>query len=238
MAASAALSYPPGVTRLRSIAHGWHRHGALRFGALAAVGVLLAHDAIYAAGAALGASDAQFAVDGHRYWATFAILVMLVAGVSAGAGLAVLARLSRSLRGMPVVAGAQPGPGCRAELLRLWPRLFLAVTLAYALQENAEHLAAGEAMPGLWVLSAPAYPMAIPALVAVTGLLAAVGAWFRHRTAVLTRKLRAARLALALRHARREASSPRWRDVGWLSARRLLLARPDAERAPPVPSVA
>jgi hypothetical protein len=205
---------------------------------LAAVGVLLAHDAIYAAGAALGATDAQFAVTGHRYWATFGILVLLAGGVTAGAGLAALARLARSLRGLPAPLVTQRGPGYGAELLRLWPRLFLVVGLVFALQENVERLAAGQPMPGLWVLSAPGYPMAIPALVAVTGLLAAVGAWFRHREAILVRQLRAARLAFALRHSRREAPVPRWHDVGWLVARRLLLARPDAERAPPVLSAA
>jgi hypothetical protein len=205
---------------------------------LTAVGVLLAHDATYAAGAALGSTDTQFAIVGHRYWATFGVLVLLAAGVSAGAGVAALASLSRSLRGLPQAGGAQPGQHDGAEMLRLWPRLLLAVTLAYTLQENVEHLAGGEALPGLWVLSAPAYPMAIPALVAVTGLLAAVGAWFRRREATLVRRLRAARLALALGRARREAPAARWRDVGWLGARRLLLARPDAERAPPALSVA
>ncbi len=201
---------------------------------LTAVGVLLAHDAIYAAGAALGAVDGQFAVAGHRYWATFGILVLLAAGLTAGAGLAALARLGRSLRRLPTRRATHQGPAYGAELLRLWPRLFLGVTLVFVLQENVEHLAAGEPMPGLWVLSAPGYSMAIPTLVAVTGLVAAVGAWFRHREAVLVRQLRAARLALALLHARRRAAAPRWRGLGWLFARRLLLARPDAGRAPPV----
>jgi hypothetical protein len=205
---------------------------------LAAVGVLLAHDAIYAGGAALNATDAQFAVAGHQYWATFGILVLLAGAVTAGAGLAALARLTRSLHGMPAPLRTQQGQGYGAELLRLWPRLFLVVTLVFAVQENFEHLAAGEAMPGLWVLSAPGYPMAIPALLVVTGLLAAVGAWFRHREDVLVRKLRAARLAFALRHSRHEVPAPRWHDVGWLAARRLLLARPDAGRAPPARSPA
>jgi hypothetical protein len=203
---------------------------------LAAVGVLLAHDAIYAAGAALGASDAQFAVAGHRYWATFGMLVLLAGGVTAGAALAAIARLTRSLRGLPAAEVGQLGPGYGAELLRLWPRLFLAVTLVFALQENFEHLAAGEPIPGLWVLSGPDYPLAIPAIVAVTGLLSAVGAWFRHREQVLVRRLRAARLALALRDTRHDVPAPCWHDVGRLAARRLLLARPDAGRAPPLPS--
>lgn len=201
---------------------------------LTAVGVLLAHDAIYAAGAALGAGDGQLAVAGHRYWATFGILVLLAAGVTAGAGLAALARLRRALRRLPTPSGTGQRAGYAAGLLRLWPRLFLAVTLVFVLQENVEHLAAGEPLPGLWVLSAPGYPMAIPALVAVTGLLAAVGAWFRHREAALIRQLRAARLAFALLHARRRADTPRWHGLGWLFARRRLLARQDAGRAPPV----
>ncbi len=222
------------MPRHHSIARVRRRHGALRFGVLAALGVLLAHDVVSTAGAVLGTTDAHFATAGHRYFATFAILVLLTTGAAASAGLAALVRLARTLRGLPMPGSVAHGPGYGVELPRLWPRLFLVVTLVYALQENVEHVAAGGPMPGLSVLSAPASPLAIPALVAVTGLLAAVGAWFRHRAAVLVRRLRAARLALVLRHARRGAPAPRWHDGGWPFAPRLLLARPDAERAPPV----
>ncbi|MFN8631279.1 MAG: hypothetical protein U0838_13465 [Chloroflexota bacterium] len=205
--------------------------GLLRFGVLAALGMLLAHDAIFAAGAAIGANDAQFEVLGHRYWGTFAVLVVLAAAVTTAATIAGLARLNRAVRGLPAPAPTHRGPTYVAEVMRLWPRLLLVVTAAFFVQENVEHLAAGLPLPGLWALTAPGYPFAVPALLAVTGLLAAIGAWFRHREAILVGRLCAACSAYALRH--RHLAKPRWPDVGWLFTYRLLLARPDAGRAPP-----
>jgi hypothetical protein len=208
--------------------------GLLRFGVLAALGVLLAHDAIFAAGAAVGANDAQFDVLGHRYWGTFAVLVLLAAAVTTAAAIAGLARLNRALRGLPAPAPTHRGPSYLAAFTRLWPRLLLVVTAAFFVQENVEHLATGLPMPGLWVLAAPGYPFAIPALLAVTGLLAAIGAWFRHREAILVGRLCAACTTRVLRHL--TLAKPRWPDVGWLVTHRLLLARPDAGRAPPRPA--
>lgn len=192
---------------------------------------MLGHDAIFAAGAAVGANDAQFEVLGHRYWGTFAVLVLLATAVTAAGAIAALTRLNRALRGLPTPPVTHRGPTYLRELARLWPRLFLVVTAAFLLQENVEHLAAGMPMPGLWVLAAPAYPFAIPALLLVTGLLAAIGAWFRHREAILVGRLCAACVADALRH--RQVAKPRWPDLGWLAAHRLLLARLAAGRAPP-----
>ena len=145
-----AQSYPPSVSRPRWSLRVLWSHGGLRFAVLTAVCVLLAHDAVCAAGVALGAVDGQFADEGHRYLATFRILVLLAAGVTAGAGLAALARLGRSLRRLPTPSATQQGPGYGAELLRLWPRLFPVVAVVFVLQENVEHFAAGEPMPGLW----------------------------------------------------------------------------------------
>lgn len=209
-------------------------HGSLRFAALAVLGVLLAHDATFAADAAAGANDAQFAVLGHRYWASFTALAVLAAALLAATALTALARLSRAVSGCQVPTPATTGPSYRTELFRLWPRLLVVVTAAFVLQENVEHLATGLPLPGLWVLSAPGYPFAIPALLLVTGLLAALGAWFRRREAALLERLCAACAAIALRHPM--AAPLRRPDMGWLSAYRLLLARPDAGRAPPAAS--
>ena len=212
-----------------------HYRGGIRFAALVGVGVLTAHDVIYTAQAALDPSDLVFADAAHRYWTTFVVLALLAGGVVLAATLTGFLRLGRALRHLPPA----PGP-CRltvasykGELVRLWPRLLGTVGLAFIVQENIEHAAAGRALPGLWVLSGPEYPLAIPVLILVTGLLAAVGAWFRHRRDVLVGRLRAARTALALRTSAGHTPAVRWRLVGALVALSRILARTDAVRAPP-----
>ena len=201
------------------------------------MGVLIAHDAIYAAQYGLGgARDDALAAIAHQYWAGFATLTLLAVAVAIAASAAGLVRLSRALRGLPPTAAAAGATGYGRELARLWPRLFLAVTLAFLLQENAEHLATGQPLPGLWVLSGPQYPLAIPALAVVTGLLAAAGAWFRWRGDVLALRLRAARAAAHRRLAPRRAPASRWGLVAALVAHRWILLRLDAGRAPPAAS--
>jgi len=206
----------------------------LRFGALVALGMLIAHDAIFAAGHGLGAArEAALAATAHGYWPLFAAVV-LVAGIAlAGGATAGLLRLRRALRGLPGTADPDGLPGYGAELGHLWPRLMLAVTAGFVLQENIEHAAAGLKAPGLWVLSGPAYPLSIPVLAGVTLLLAAAGAWFRWRTLVLAGRLAAARAAI--RHAGAPDATPasRWGLVAALVAHGRMLLRSDAGRAPP-----
>jgi hypothetical protein len=120
------------------------------------------------------------------------------------------------------------------EVARLWPRLLLVVACAFLLQENAEHLAAGHGLPGLWALSAPGYPLAIPVLVVVTGLLAAVGGWLQWHRETLIRRLRASQSALARRRHLSRVPHRRWALVAAMVAHRWMLLRLDAERAPPV----
>ena len=209
--------------------------GAIRFTALVGVGVLTAHDVIYAGQAALGSSDLAFADAAHRYWTTFVVLALLAGGLALAATLTGILRLGRALRHLPPAHEPRrlPVASFTGELVRLWPRLLGTVGLAFLVQENVEHAAAGRSLPGLWVLSGPEYPLAIPVLVLVTGLLAAVGAWFRHRRDVLVGRLRAARAALALRTRAGHAPAVRWRLVGALVALSRILARTNAGRAPP-----
>jgi len=206
----------------------------LRFAALVVVGVLLVHDAVFAAQYGLGERrDAVLAATTHDYWPVFTALALLVGGLGLAAAATVLLRLHRALRRLPPVPRPAGTPGYAGELLRIWPRLFLAVTLAFALQENVEHLAAGRGLPGLWALSWPEYPLALPVIAAVTFLLAAAGAWLRWRTDVLAGRLAAARAVAPRRVDLRLAPAARWRLVAATLAHARILARRDAGRAPP-----
>jgi hypothetical protein len=209
--------------------------GTARYAALVAFGVLVAHDAVYTAQVAMGSTNAAVAEVTHRYWPSFVALAVLAAAVAASWTAVGFLRLRHALGNLPV---PPPAPSRTertylAELAHLWPRLLLGVGLAFLIQENVEHLVSGRHLPGLWVLSGPEYPLVIPVLTAVTGLLAAAGAWFRQRIAVMVRRLRAARIAFALRAHRRAHPSQRYRLVGAILAHRWILLRPDIGRAPP-----
>lgn len=212
----------------------------LRFLALAALGSLVAHDAIFAAQYGLGTvHDSVLAASGHGYWPAFVVLTLLAFGAGAGAAVRGVLHLRRLVRGLPAAPRPDDQPGYLAEVAHLWPRLLLVVALVFLAQENAEHLAAGQGLPGLWVLSAPGYPLAIPVLVAVTGLLAAIGGWLQWHRETLVRRLTAARAAAASRpRAVAHAPHGRWALLAALLAHRWILLRRDAERAPPAPSAA
>ncbi len=206
----------------------------LRFVALVAMGALVAHDAVFAAQYGFGDQrDAALAATAHDYWPVFAALAIIVGGLGLAAAAVALLRLHRALHGLPAVPPPAGTPGYAGEVLRLWPRLFLAVTLVFTLQENVEHLVAGLGLPGLWVLSWPAYPLALPVLAAVTLLLAAAGAWLRWRTDVLAGRLAAARVAARRRATFALVPARRWRLVAAMIAHARMLARLDAGRAPP-----
>lgn len=216
--------------------------GRLRFASLAAVGALLAHDAVFTAQYGLGpANDAALARSAHAYWPAFTALTLLTAVVLAGGTVAATMELRRLLGGLPRVEDTTRPPWSTG-FLHLWPRLFSLVTMVFLVQENIEHVAAGGSLPGLWVLSAPEYPLAIPVLALVTGLLAAVGGWIRRQHATLVARLVAARAAAALAAARRRphADHPhgRWSLLAALLAHRWILARGLAGRGPPLPVTA
>jgi hypothetical protein len=206
----------------------------LRFVALAAVGSLLAHDAVFAAQYGLGpAREDALAATAHGYWPAFVALTALATLAGGGAairGILHLRRLARGLPGTPVPAGQ---PGYLAEVVHVWPRLLTVVGTTFVTQENIEHLAAGQSLPGLWVLSGPEYPLAIPVLLAVTGLLAAIGGWLRWQRGTLVRRLCAARAAATRQRASARIPHHRWALLAALLSHRWILLRRDAERAPP-----
>ncbi len=206
----------------------------LRFVALAALGSLVVHDAVFATQHGLGRDRGlALAATAHGYWPAFVVLTILASAVGGGAAVAVLARLRRLVRGLPAEAPIPGRPAYLGEVVGLWPRLLLVVASVFVVQENLEHIAAGQSPIGLWALSAPGYPTAIPVLVAVTGLLAAVGGWLRWRQRELVNRLVAARVAALRRRLRAQTPHRRWALVAALVAHRRILLRRDAERAPP-----
>ena len=66
------------------------------------------------------------------------------------------------------------------------------VALAFAVQENAEHVLSHGHLIGAGALIGPEYPLALPVLAVVSGLAAAVTALVREHEADLLRRIAAA----------------------------------------------
>ena len=224
----------------------------VRFGLLAVVALFLAHDAVFLA--QFGVGDG-FAVamqrSGHDvYWPAYMLLVGSAAAALATITLLRVARLRLQLTAhvasrpeTPEVprprARAAAAPSYRRELAGLWVRLLVVVVVGFVLQENLEH-AGHSHVPGIGVLFGPENPLAVPALAAVTLLLAMAGALVRWRIAVLDAQVARA-VAAGSPRARKTATRPA--AGAWIAAavcaHHWTIARQDPGRAPPlVPRVA
>ena len=217
--------------------------GRARFWALALVGLVVGHDAVFIGqtGSLAGGTGGV----GHGYWLTFAMLSLVLAAGPLLAALSALAHITASLgaqeRTAHVILGGSAG--ARAvdpvasyvgDLTRLFPRLFIVIAVGFAVQENLEHVASGQGLPGLWALSGPEYPLAIPILGVISLALGMIGAWMRVRTSILRERLatfRAIRRRLAVL---RRAAPVSWRSIAAIVAHGWLLARGTSGRAPPV----
>jgi hypothetical protein len=212
------------------------RGRALRLALLALAGLVVGHDAVFVAQYGMGGGLAEaMSVGGHNgWWTGYSTVALAGLAMLVGRSLAELVRLA--LRARPTrgherrrAATAVPYP---REVLELWRALFPIVVVAFAIQENLEHLQAFGHMAGFGVLIGPDDPLALPVLAAVTFAFAAVGALIRWQIHVLE-----ARLARAsIRHPRHlVASRPhrRWAIVGALLATRWAGLRQAPGRAPP-----
>jgi lysylphosphatidylglycerol synthetase-like protein (DUF2156 family) len=219
--------------------------GRGRFGLLAIVALFVAHDAIFLAEYGIGDTfAAAMRQSGHDgYWPVY----MLLVGVAGAVLIASTAlRVARLRLRLSALGTSRPGTlvpelqdratdvrSYPRELMVLWIRLFAAVVVAFVIQENLEH-AAHHHVPGLEVLFGPENPLALPALAAVTFVLAAVGALVRWRIAILGERLARAVAAGAqrtgLRATRPAAGS--WVAAA-VCARQWTIARQDPGRAPP-----
>ncbi len=211
---------------------------AVRLAMLGLVSLAIAHDAIFAAQYGFGAAFARAMRDGGHdgYWPVFSMVAVVAATVLGLRAAVRLGRLRETDRATRLVAAAPRSRerGYRRELIGLWPPLFVLVAVAFAVQENVEHLAGHGHVIGLGALTGPEYPLALPVLALVTLAAAAIGALVRWRITVLTARL-AGRAPVGRRRrlgARRP--SPRWTDIAAIRAHAWFLVRLDAGRAPPL----
>jgi hypothetical protein len=199
------------------------------------ISVLIGHDAIFALQYGLGDNLRQaMSLGGHDgYWMALSVVIV-------GLALAVLARegqrwlrLWLRTRTIRTRATERGRPTWLPEVRRIWPALLALTSIAFAIQENIEHVAIGEPAPGLGVLVGAEHPAAIPILAAITLLVAAVGSLVRWRVAILEY-----RVATAAHRPRERGLHPQRPGLAWpalaaLCSHRWLLVRLDVGRAPP-----
>jgi hypothetical protein len=208
----------------------------IRFGLLVGIGLLVGHDAVYAAehGIGPGYGSAMTALGHDAYWLPITGLGALAAiGLAVAAALAI-GRLQRRLRRIASSKLIRTSSiAYRRELRSLYPALFLAVVALFTLPENLETVLARGDLPGVDVLLGGPLPVAIPVLGLVSLGLAAIGALVRWRIATLQARLRGA--LHAARQAMADAQpAPEWAEVGAVAPHRWILGRRDAGRAPPL----
>jgi hypothetical protein len=217
---------------------------AIRFIVLAATALVVGHAAVYATHHGI-ADDLQRSMraGGHdAYWTLFFGSVMTGAAAVALREAWRIATLHRRIRaGVPAnvrhhgLPAAPDGslPRYRDEARGLAVRLLPVVLTGYTVLENVEHFASHhQHLLGLAPLLGADHPLALPVLVAVTLVAAAVGALVRWRIGVLH-----ARLAAIVRQTHgvptAVAVPRRWSLAAAVCAHRWMSLRRDAGRAPP-----
>ena len=142
----------------------------LAFWTLAAVALLVSHDAIWLVqlGPGQGLASALRS-GGHGYWGAATVGLALVALIAIGA---VGGRLWRLWSAARTFNDTRHNPTRRPAYFRrvrgAWPRLLAVVLIGFVLQENAEHALSHGHLPGLGVLLGPEHPLAIPVIGVVT----------------------------------------------------------------------
>jgi hypothetical protein len=146
----------------------WNR---LAFWALAGLALFVAHDAVFLAQIGPGkALVAELRTAGHGYWTSASLLLIalsVVAGLWTGRRMRLLRRRASSL-------GAAPSSdrSFARRFASAWGRLAAIVAVAFAVQENVEHLIVHGHAPFAGVLVGPEYPLALPVIALVTAITA------------------------------------------------------------------
>ena len=206
------------------------RHSARRriaFWALAAVGLLISHDAVWLIQLGPGEPLAAALRGGaHGYWAAVSGGLAVVGLVTAAVVASRIWTLRR--RAMTVGMGGRPirSTPYAARAASAWVRLLPVVAIGFVLQENVEHAFGHGHLPGLAALVGPEYPLALPVIAAITLLGALVAG------AVLTVE---DELLATIRAGQRRLRAPRRlvRPMRSAVVRSAATPRAHAGRAPP-----
>ena len=165
-------------------------------GALVLAALALSHELIYLIAHGIGEGYAQAMREGghDRYWTSFLLVVAVVTTALAVVTVTQWRRLRRLAAAMRA-GGLRVGDAGRSRFLGLlsplWLRLSVAVVVTYVLQENIETASTGVGLPGLGVLAGE-HAIALPILLAVSLLVAAVGALVGWRREIILARLREA----------------------------------------------
>lgn len=202
-------------------------------GVLQLAALVLAHQLVYLAryGSLYGEALVH---SGHGDAWNAAVLTSLLLAVGlVGLGLARLHRLGVRARGTSPTSsrlGSQlPRRALLGAFLRLAPRVAAVQLVLLSSQENIEHAAMGQPMPGAGILFSPEYAGGAWIAIAVALVVSLVTALFGWRRDALLARLRAARAALP----RTNAAAPRRTGAVARQPIESILGRQSALRAPP-----
>jgi len=147
----------------------------LAFWALAGLALFVAHDAVFLAQVGPGkALVAELRTAGHEYWGSASFLLLLIALVTGAATRLRMRNLQRQASSLGA-APASSRPFAR-RFASTWWRLAVLVAVAFAVQENVEHLIAHGHAPIAGALLGPEYPLALPVIGFVSAIAAALSA--------------------------------------------------------------
>jgi hypothetical protein len=212
---------------------------APRFRRLASIGVLqlgalvLAHQLVYLARYGSLYGEALVHAGHGDGWNAAVLISLLLAAALVGLGLARLLRLGVLAGGRSAAnkrpMGDLPRRALLAAFLRLAPRVAVLQLVLLSTQENIEHAAMGQPVPGAGILLSPEYAGGAWIAIAVALVVSLVAAVFTWRRDVLLARLRAAHAALP----RTTASAPRRTGVLARHPVESIIGRQSALRAPP-----
>jgi hypothetical protein len=204
------------------------------FWTLAAVALLLSHDAVFLVQLGPGESLAHtLRQAGHDYWGAATVALGVAGTVLAAAATWRLVRLRR--RAAALQARVRPVPA-RTYLVRsatMAARLFAVVAVGFVLQENIEHVLNHGHAPGLGALVGPEYPLALP----VIGAISLIAGMLGGIVATTARRLVACIVEALARQSRAPRSMAR-PHTGTSARPRSPMASRLAGRAPPLVAVA
>lgn len=211
-----------------------HLRTRAAFWTLAAVALLLSHDAVFLVQLGPGEPLAHaLRQAGHDYWGAATVVLAIAGVVLAAAATWRLVALRR--RANVLHARLRPVPA-RTYLRRavtMAARLFAVVAIGFVLQENVEHVLGHGHAPGLGALLGPEYPLALPVIAAISLLAGLLGAV----VATTTGQLLAGIVEALARRSRSPRSTGRPQSRSWARPRSPMATRV-AGRAPPIVAVA